>query len=91
MRLCELRDMKVRTLDGESLGRVHDVYCDEAKVVALMCGFGSFIERWTGRGGGRRIPWEWVKRVERDAIVVAPSASRSLRGTRRPTAPRSKR
>ena len=30
MRLSELRDKKVRTLDGETLGRVHEVHCDRA-------------------------------------------------------------
>ena len=55
MRLSELRDKKVRTLDGKSFGRVHEVHCDDGKVVALMCGPGSFIERWTARSRGRRV------------------------------------
>jgi sporulation protein YlmC with PRC-barrel domain len=40
-------------------------------VVALMCGPGSLIERWTAQSKGRRIPWESVQRIERDAVVVA--------------------
>jgi len=94
MRLCELRDKKVRSLDGRVLGRVHEVHCDGGKVTALMCGPGSLIERWTARREGRRVPWELVKRIERDAIVVAdeePSAPRSRPGTRRASGPRSKR
>ena len=94
MRLCEIRDKKVRTLDGKTLGRVHDVHCDKGKVVALMCGPGSFIERWTGRKGGRRIPWDLVRRIDAHAIVVSDekvSAAQSRRGTRRASAPRSKR
>ena len=94
MRLSELRGLKVRSLDGETLGRVHEVHCDGGKVTALMCGPGSFIERWTARQEGRRVPWELVKRIDRNAIVISdekPSAPRSRRGTRRPTAPRSKR
>ncbi|HET9145848.1 MAG TPA: PRC-barrel domain-containing protein, partial [Sphingomicrobium sp.] len=67
MRLSELRDKKVRTLDGEALGRVHEVHCDKGKVVALMCGPGSFIERWTGQSRGRRVEWSAVRRIERDA------------------------
>ncbi len=101
MRLSELRDKEVRTLDGEMLGRVHEVHCDKGRVVALMCGVRGFIERWTAKGGGRRIAWEEVRKVERHQIVVAPevtqrtkrkaAASRSRQGTRRPSAPRSKR
>ena len=71
MRLSELRDQKVKTLDGKTLGRVHEVHCDGGKVVALMCGPGGFIERWTGRSKGRRIAWSDVRRIDRDAVVVA--------------------
>jgi sporulation protein YlmC with PRC-barrel domain len=99
-RLGELRGRKIRTLDGESLGRVHEIHCDGGRVIALMSGPGSFIERWTAKKEGRRIPWECVVRIERQHILVVPdppqrivksSASRNRRGTRRPSAPRSKR
>lgn len=70
-RLSDLRDKKVRSLDGETLGRVHEVHCEAGQVTALMCGPGSFIERWTGRKKGRRIPWDEVRRIEPDAVVVA--------------------
>jgi sporulation protein YlmC with PRC-barrel domain len=49
MRLTDLQDKKVVTLDGERLGRVHEVHCDGGRVTALMSGPGSFIERLTGR------------------------------------------
>ena len=98
MRLSDLRDKKVVSIDGKALGRVHEVHCEKGRVVALMCGPGSFIERWTGRKDGRRIPWEFVKRIEAGAIVVAadpprekPSATQSRQGTRRPSGPRSRR
>jgi len=101
MRLSDLRDKKIRTLDGETLGRVHEVHCEAGRVTALMCGPGSLIERLTARREGRRIPWECVRKVERHQIVVTPdppqrktknpTASQSRRGTRRPSAPRSKR
>jgi sporulation protein YlmC with PRC-barrel domain len=71
MRLSDLRDKEVRSAAGERLGRVHDVHCDGGRVTALMCGPASQIERWTGRRRGRRIPWEEVRRVERDAVIVA--------------------
>ena len=56
MRLSDLHDAKVRTLDGDVLGRVHEVHCDGGRITALMCGPGSFIERLTARKKGRRIP-----------------------------------
>jgi sporulation protein YlmC with PRC-barrel domain len=100
IRLSDLRDAKVRTLDGELLGRVHEVQCDGGRVVALNCGAASFIERLTAKKHGRRIPWECVRKVERKEIVVTPdppqrvtksSASRTRPGTRRPSAPPSRR
>jgi len=49
MRLTDIRDKEVRTLDGERLGRVHEVHCERGVVTALMVGPGSFIERLTAR------------------------------------------
>jgi len=102
MRLTDLRDKKVVTLDGETLGRVHEVHCDNERVTALMSGPGSFIERLTAKKKGRRIPWDCVVRVEPKQVVVTPdppqrkspgkaSASRTPRGTRRTSGRRSKR
>ena len=101
MRLSELRNIKVKTLDGELLGRVHEVHVENGRVSAVICGPGSFIERLTAKKEGRRIPWECVRKIEREQIIVTPdppqrivkksSASRSRKGTRRPSAPRSKR
>jgi sporulation protein YlmC with PRC-barrel domain len=101
MRLSDLRDKTVRTLDGERLGRVHDIQCEKGRITALMCGPGSLIERWTAKGEGRRIPWECVRKVEAKQIVVTPDPSRRLAkksgairsrlGTRPPSGKRSKR
>ena len=98
MRLSDLRDAKVRTLDGDKLGHVHEVHCDNGRVIALMCGPGSLIERLTAKKQGRRIPWEFVRRVSPGEVVVTPDppqrksgASRSRQGTRRPSGPRSRR
>src|SRR3954453_19158071 len=101
MRLSDLRDAKVRTLDGETLGRVHEVHVENGRVVALTCGAGSFIESLTTKRHGRRIPWECVRKITRKEVLVVPdppqrlvrksSASQSRQGTRRPSAPRSKR
>lgn len=93
MRLSDLRDAKLKSLDGETLGRVHEVHSDSGRIFALTCGPGSWLERLTAKSGGKRIPWECVVKVERKQLIVAPEppASRSRRGTRRPTARRSKR
>jgi sporulation protein YlmC with PRC-barrel domain len=102
MRLTDLRNKKVVTLDGEKLGRIHEVHCENVRITALMSGPGSFIERLTAKKKGRRIPWECVVRVEPKQIVVTPdppqrkspgksSGSRSPKGTRPASARRSKR
>ena len=76
MRLTDLRDRQVRTLDGERLGRVHEVHCDKGIVTALMIGPGSLIERLTGKRHGRRVAWECVRKVDKDHIVVTPDPPR---------------
>jgi sporulation protein YlmC with PRC-barrel domain len=98
MRLSDLSDAKVKTLDGETIGRVHEVHCDGGRIVALTCGPGSFIERLTARKHGRRIPWEFVRRVSEKEVVVTPdppqrkvSGSQTRRRTPQASGPRSKR
>jgi sporulation protein YlmC with PRC-barrel domain len=71
MRLSDLRNKPIRTLDGERLGRVHEVHCEGGRVIALTAGPGSLVERLSAKDNGRRIPWEFVKRVEPTAIIVA--------------------
>lgn len=79
MRLSNLRNKPVRTLDGKRLGRVHEVHCERGRVAALIAGAGSFIERLTAKDHGRRIPWECVTRVESGVIIVSEDpAQRSL-------------
>jgi sporulation protein YlmC with PRC-barrel domain len=98
MRLSDLRDKPIRTLDGERLGRVHEVHCEGGKVVALMCGAASLLESLTGRQSGRRVPWPEVRKIDSDGVWIAaatkkakPSAARSRPGTRRPSGRPSKR
>lgn len=76
MRLTDLRGKKVRTLDGDSLGRVHEVHCDNGKVIALMTGPGSWIERLTAKQKGRKVDWECVLKVDAMQILVAPNPKR---------------
>lgn len=99
IRLSDLRNARVRTLDGDVLGRVHEVHCDDGKIVAFTCGPGSLIESLTAKKHGRRIPWEYVRRITSKEVVVAPdppqrvtkSAPRNRPRTRRPSGQRSKR
>ena len=70
-RLSDLRGLQVRSLDGGTLGRVHEIHADKGRITALICGSGSLIERWTGRATGRRISWDQVEQIERDAIIVS--------------------
>ena len=101
MRLSDLMDARIRTVDGKKLGRVHDVHAEGGRVVALACGAGGFIERLTAKKHGRRIPWDCVRKVTHKEVVVAldspqaqpkkASGSRTPQRTRRPSAPRSKR
>lgn len=71
MRLSDLQDARIRTLDGEMLGRVHEVHAEHGRIVALTCGAGSFIERLTAREHGRRVPWECVVRIGKGEIFVS--------------------
>lgn len=82
MRLSDLRDARVLTLDGETLGRVHEVHAEGGRIVALTCGPGSFIEQLTAKKHGRRIPWECVRRVQRKEVVVTPDPPRKVGGSR---------
>ena len=70
MRLSDLRGMEVVSADGDRLGRVHEVHCDNGKIIALMCGGANLLERWTGRIHGRRINWALIDRIERRLIVL---------------------
>ena len=72
MRLTDLQDKLVCTLDGERLGRVHEVHCENRVVVALKVGPASFIERMTAKTKGRRVPWDCVRKIEKNRIVVTP-------------------
>jgi sporulation protein YlmC with PRC-barrel domain len=76
MRLTDLQAKKVCTLDGERLGRVHEVHCENGVLVALKVGPRSFIERMTARTKGRRIAWDRVRKVEEKRIVVTPEPPR---------------
>ena len=73
IRLTDIRDKEVRTLDGERLGRVHEIHCERGVVTALMVGPGSFIERLTARKKGRRIPWDCVRKIDAKRILVTPN------------------
>ena len=92
MRLSDLRDAKVKSLDGETLGRVHEVHSEGGRIVALTYGAGSWFERLTAKTAGHRLPWDRVVRIGGEIVVgPEPSASRTRQGTRRPSGQRSRR
>ena len=100
MRLSDLRDLRIKSVEGKALGRVHEVHCEDGRVTALICGAGSFLERLTAKRDGHRIPWECVSRITRKDVVVtfdpprptkAPVASRTRQGIRRASGRPSKR
>ena len=90
MRLSDLMDAKVRTLDGDVLGRVHDVHCEGGRIVALSCGAGSFIEKLTARNHGRRIPWEYVRNVKRKEVIVTPDPPQRKTAAKKSSGPRTR-
>ena len=76
MRLADLHKAQVRGADGERLGRVDDVLCEEGEVKVLLCGAGGLLARFTGRPHGRRIPWSAVRRVAGGTVTVDAAACR---------------
>ena len=74
MRLTDLQNKDVRTEDGERLGRVHEVHCQNGVVIALKVGPGSFIERLTVKTKGRRVPWDRVRKIEKERILISPDS-----------------
>jgi sporulation protein YlmC with PRC-barrel domain len=71
MKLSDLRHKKIRTPEGDELGRIQEIHCDGGRVVALTYGPSGFLERWGGKSG-RRIAWDAVKSIGRGAVIVAP-------------------
>jgi sporulation protein YlmC with PRC-barrel domain len=70
MRLAELHGAKVRTVSGERLGAVHEVYAKTGEVEALGVGAANLLEWLIGRRHGRRIPWGKVRGIEKGSILV---------------------
>jgi sporulation protein YlmC with PRC-barrel domain len=70
MRLSDLYGAAVRDRDGRRFGRLLEIYVDGDRVEAIGCGAASLLGRLTGRGEGRKIPWESVRRIDRQGIVV---------------------
>lgn len=71
MRLSDLRGAKVRTLDGETLGRVHEVHCEARRITAIVVGASGLIEMLTAKKSGKEIPWECVRKIHHKEIIVA--------------------
>lgn len=91
MRLSDLRDATVRTLDGKRIGRVHEVHCEGRRITALTCGPGSFIESLTAKKHGRRIPWEYVRNVTHGEVIVTPDPPQRKAPIKKSSGPRNRR
>jgi sporulation protein YlmC with PRC-barrel domain len=92
--LSELDDKMIYDADGARLGRVHEVRAEKGRIVALECGAMSWIERLTGHGEARHIPWRAVREVRDDRIIVdlrKPAAPRRRSAPRPASGRRSKR
>lgn len=82
MNVSDLLGSRVRTEDGESLGRVHDVRAElgprSLKITGLVVGRWGVLERLGlgAPGSGVRIrsrdvvPWKDVVRADRRGVVV---------------------
>ena len=82
MRVSDLLGLRVRTEEGEHLGRVHDVRAElgprSLKVTGLVVGKAGVLERLGlgAPGSGVRIrshdvvPWKDVVRADRRGVVV---------------------
>jgi len=70
IRLSDLDDKLVRSAEGKRLGRVHDVRVEHGELLWLDYGARSLLERLSGRGTTKQIPWSAVREVGDDAIIV---------------------
>jgi sporulation protein YlmC with PRC-barrel domain len=70
IRLCDIYGKRVVGLDGTKHGRVHEVHAKDGAVEAIEFGFGSFVERMTGKAKGHRVAWARVKSIGNDTIVI---------------------
>jgi sporulation protein YlmC with PRC-barrel domain len=70
MRFAELYGARVRDRDGTALGRVREVYCRDGEVTHIGIGVGALLQRLTGSGKDRRIPWSLVREVRHGEVVI---------------------
>jgi sporulation protein YlmC with PRC-barrel domain len=70
MRLGALYNAPVRTIGGDRLGRVHEVYSENGRVTALGIGAANFLERLFSHRRGRHVAWEKVKKIEGGTIFI---------------------
>ena len=73
VRLSDLRDRDVINLDGRRLGVISDLDLDleNGKIKAIVLpGSGGFMSMFSGRKNDLIIPWEQVRKIGIDAILV---------------------
>jgi sporulation protein YlmC with PRC-barrel domain len=71
IRAADLQGKKVRSEDGQRLGRVDEIHVKDGAVTMLVCGGRGFLQRFRASRGGVRVRWEDVRRLTGKEIVVA--------------------
>jgi sporulation protein YlmC with PRC-barrel domain len=70
MRLAELDGARVVDRAGRRLGVVREVHCADGEITHLGIGTATLLRRFTGGGGGRRVPWSSVARIRKGTLVI---------------------
>ena len=81
MRICELREKEVvNVCDGERLGNICDVDFEErtGRICSLIIPGPCKVFGIIGRDSGHIIPYECVKRIGADVVLVEVEASKCL-------------
>ena len=81
MRICELREKEVvNVCDGERLGNICDVDFEErtGRICSLIIPGPCKVFGIIGRDGEYIIPYECVKRIGADVVLVEVEASKCL-------------
>lgn len=83
MRTSELRAREVvNIIDGKRLGAIHDVELDLAtgRVLALIVPGAARLFGWFGRDEEYVIPWDRIRKIGTDVILVEVKAFTDLEG-----------
>lgn len=71
IRSADLQGKRVRTEEGQRLGRVAEVHTKDGEVTVLVCGARGLLKRFRASRGGAEVRWQDVRRLTDREIVVA--------------------